>query len=128
MKKFTPKDYAVALYRTTRQLEGEPLTKAIKEFVLLLVKKRKFKQAKKITEEFLRYAKKEEGIVDVEITTARKLDKTVIAAIKEVFGKNVEATEKIDETLLGGFIAKTEDKIFDASLKTQLNKLKQSLI
>jgi len=128
MRKTTTKDYAVALYEVVKGLKGGALDQAVHEFVALLVKQRKLKQAEKITNEFIRYAKKQEGIVGVELTTARKLDKTAFTTIKQAFGENVEAIEKIDESLLGGFIAKTEDKIFDASLKTQLTKLKQALI
>jgi F0F1-type ATP synthase delta subunit len=35
---------------------------------------------------------------------------------------------EIEEEMLGGIKIKTADKILDASLKTQLNKLKQTLI
>jgi len=127
MKKNTAKDYAIALYEITKELKGNALDRAIQEFAALLVKRRQLKQIKPITEEFVRHAKKLGGVVEVKLTTARKLDKITIAAIKQAFGDNVESEEKIDESLFGGFIAKTEDKIFDASLKTQLNKLRHNL-
>ena len=127
MKKNSPKDYAIALYQTTNKLSGKALNEAVVEFVKLLAGKQKLKQAEKIIAEFLAYAKKQEGIQDIAITSAHKLDAKTSETIAQVFGKQVEATHAIDESLLGGFIVKTEDKIFDASLKTQLVRLKQSL-
>ena len=126
MKKNSPKDYAIALYQITKELSGKALNEAIVEFVKLLAGKQKLKQAEKIIAEFVAYAKKQEGIQDIAITSAHKLDAKTTEAITAAFGNQVEATHAIDESLLGGFIVKIEDKIFDASLKTQLVRLKNT--
>ena len=38
-----------------------------------------------------------------------------------------EVTEEVDPSLIGGFVVKMEDKQFDASISTQLNRMKQEL-
>ena len=128
MKKTTSKDYAVALHEATQGLKGNELNEVIQNFVALLAREQKLKQAEKIIAEFVAFAKKQNGIQDIAITSAHKLDVKTNEAIIRAFGKQVEATHAIDESLLGGFIVKTEEKIFDASLKKQLQRLEQILI
>lgn len=125
MKKASNKDYAIALYDVTQNLKGRDLTQALTNFTELLAKHRVLKQADKIINEFVRYARCEEGIKDISVTSCRALAKTILQEIKKVFGDKVEATENINPGILGGIIIRTEDTIFDASLKTQLLKLKQ---
>jgi len=125
MPKQSNKQLAIALYEATQDLSENDLKKVVSNFVLLLVKIHKFKQANNIITEFTRYAKKQEGIMDIEITSARKLDSEVIENIKKIFGDQTVSIEKTNPDILGGVIIKTEEVIFDASLKTQLIKLKQ---
>ncbi len=128
MAKNTPKQYAIALHQITSGLSDKSLGEALKQFVLLLARDHKSNQASAIINEFIRYSKKEEGIAEIEITTAGNMDEKTINKIKQSFGEKVEATVKIDPSILGGIKIKTEDKILDASLKTQLLKLKESII
>jgi len=127
MSKLSNKQYATALYEATTEVAGKDLEQVIKNFVALLYKKHKLRQASNIIKEFVKYAKRKEGIMDIEITTARKLDPKTVEEIKKIFGKNTESIEKQDKNILGGVIIKTEDVIFDGSLKTQLNKLKNKI-
>jgi len=127
-KKLSTKQFAVALYEITEGLKSEKLDEALRQFVLLLIKYHKLKQGARIIVEFEKYAKKKAGIVEIEITSARKLSGTTLNHIKKIFGEHIESVENIDEALLGGMKVKTEDKILDASLKTQLNNFKNSLI
>ena len=66
--------------------------------------------------------------MEIEIQSARKLDEKTLAGIKKVFGDSVEASESIDESLLGGVRVRTEDEILDGSLKTQLKNLRRDLV
>lgn len=128
MRKNTPKQYAVAFYQTLKDLPENKLASALQEFTALLARDRKLKQADKIIDEFIHYAKKQDGLVEIEITAARELDEKTIKKIKSNFGDRVEATVKVDQNILGGIKIKTDDKILDGSLKTQLLKLKESII
>ena len=127
MAKLTNKQIAQALFEATEKLSGADLDGALQRFVDLLAKKQKLKQIGNIIAEFESISKKAEGIVGIEIKSAKKLDSTTMDGIKKVFGDKVEASEEVDEELLGGITVKTEDKILDGSLKTQLNKLKPKL-
>ena len=75
--------------------------------------------------------RKQKGIVPVTITSAVALDaKTKDAIVAKVQGAvkgTLEVKEEIDTDLMGGFVVRMEDKRIDASVASQLNKLKQRL-
>ncbi|MDO8499533.1 MAG: ATP synthase F1 subunit delta [bacterium] len=127
MSKITNKQFAEALYQATRSLTGAKLSATVAQFAALLSRKHKLKQAPAITRDFIKYSKKQDGIQEIEITSAGELDEKTLEKIKRAFGKNTEATLKTDPTILGGIKIKTEDKILDASVRTQLARLKQML-
>lgn len=96
----------------------------VKNFLEVLKQKKKIPLLNKILKEVKREIKKKE----VRLTVARKLDEDTFdeikAKISEVFGKEKETKIKIDENIIGGFLAKNRDYLIDASIKGMLNKLK----
>lgn len=72
------------------------------------------------------------GIVPVTIISARKLEGAtrdkIVAKIQKSVDGTIELTEKIDESLIGGFIVRMGDKQIDASVSSQLMRLKQELV
>ncbi len=128
MRGNTPKDYAIALFEATKDAKGADLHDILHQFVTLIFKAGLIKQSDKIISEFIKYGKKQSGVIDIEITSARPLTEKIVTEIKKAFGNKVEATEKVNPGIIGGVRIKTEDKIFDASLQKQLKLLKQSII
>jgi len=51
----------------------------------------------------------------------------VKAKLTEVMGQEVEVVSKVDPQIIGGIIAKVEDKVFDGSIKTQLERIRSTL-
>lgn len=75
----------------------------------------------------------QKGIVKAVVTSAVALDEEmktkVLAKAKELVGnKTISLENKIDSNLLGGFILRVGDVQVDASIATQLKKLKRDLI
>jgi F-type H+-transporting ATPase subunit delta len=85
-----------------------------------------------IASAFLSQLKDHRGIVAVTIISAQTLDaqtKTQITSkISASINGTLEITENIDESLIGGFIVRMGDHQIDASVKNQLNRLKQELV
>ena len=72
------------------------------------------------------------GIITAEVTSAVALTDAnraeIITIVKKEVGANeVIIKEKVDEKLIGGFILKVGDRQFDASIASNLNKLKKEL-
>jgi len=128
MKKRTDKQYAKILYGLTAGVKEKDLTEYINVFVNLLKKEQKIKHVDKIIKEFIDLSRKEQGIEKIEIITANKVSDEIVKKIEKIFGNKTESTERLDKSILGGFVIKTENKILDASLKTQLKQLKTNLV
>lgn len=127
MKRKSVRQYAKALYEATKDASKQQLGQILDNFLLMLQKDNKIKKAEYIIEEFVRYAKKAEGIKEIEIESARKLDSTTVEKIKRIFDGKAEVTQTINKGIIGGLRIKVDDMIFDASIKKQLNRLKNNL-
>ena len=127
MRRNTPKDYALALYKATREVSAQDLKSILKQFAGLLFRAGQMKQVDEIIAELVKYDKQQAGIIDIKITSARPLTAKLVNEIKKVFGTKVESVEEVQAELIGGIKIQTEDTIFDASLKKQLQSLKQAL-
>lgn len=127
MSKDSAKDYAIALWRATQNADEKQIKEVVKNLSVCLSVNHNLKMSKQIIKEFIAYEKEQNGIVDIKIRSARELDQKTVKQIKLVFGENVESVEAVDKDLIGGLIIQMKDKILDASIKTQLNKLKQVL-
>lgn len=72
------------------------------------------------------------AILRARIDTAAPLDEDQLGAIRERlekrFGKTVEAATQVDPTLLGGFKVHVGDSVLDFSIRTQLQRLRKSMI
>ena len=100
-------------------------------FVELITKNRREGLLAQIAGSFTAQLKAYRGITPVTLVSATKLsDDTRKAILSKVEGSvkgHLEVTEIIDESLIGGFIVKIDDKQVDASIASQFNKLKQRL-
>lgn len=75
---------------------------------------------------------KSTGIKSAKLVTAVAMDDTQIQNINQLiadrFGVRAEVSAKVDERLIGGFILKVEDQQLDASVSTQLIKMRRELV
>ena len=131
--RITPRQYAQTLYEITKNEKGSQVKVDIKKFVEVLVKNNNLKLGEKIIDEFVKIRNKGEGIVEAEITSARKLDDSVIkllnSYIAKLSGAKVVVLEKnLDKDILGGVVIKYGDKILDGSMKTRLSDLKSEMV
>jgi len=82
---------------------------------------------REIAEEFREKYRELKGIEIIEITTAVEISDELKNNIRNRFqnlprfqNKTVEIKTKVDEGILGGFIAQSHDILFDASIKNDL--------
>lgn len=101
------------------------------KFIELITKKGREAILGAIAESFQDLVNEHKGIKPMTITSAVTLDaatKEKIVAKMSTFVKGeLQITEKIDPSLIGGFVARIDDKQVDASVASQLNNLKQRL-
>lgn len=100
-------------------------------FVKLITQNRRENFLPEIADAFDLQVKEHKGIVPITLISAVPLESATKERILEKVEKSVtgqlEVTELIDESLIGGFIVRMGDKQIDASVASQFNDLKQRL-
>jgi len=130
--KVSPKNYALALSQLVEGKNQSETDELLSNFAKLLIRENQSKNLNKILEKFEDIWNEENNLVKGKIASARKLEESskqaVVNFIKNKFNcQQVEITEKIDESLIGGFVLRIKDEIMDTSIKTSLRKLKHDL-
>jgi F-type H+-transporting ATPase subunit delta len=88
---------------------------------------------KNIADHFVALYRKENNIATVTVRSARPLDaearEKIIREVKSTYNfSEIELTEKVDESLIGGIVLRIGDKQIDGSIKRKLKDIKQELI
>jgi len=114
------------VFQATFQKSVQPLTM---DFLSLLAEKRREDTLPSIIEAFFRLQDETLGIVNVHVTAAADLSRQQTTQIEQHFEayskKKVRIAATIDAHLVGGFIARIGDTVFDGSVKRQLELLRQ---
>lgn len=94
----------------------------------VLTKKHREEYLVAIAVEFHHQYNFRKGIEEATVTTTFPLDadlqKEFEIIVARISGKKVELTQKVDESIIGGFILKMGDRQIDDSLSSKLNTLK----
>lgn len=85
-----------------------------------------------ICRNFLALTRKDQNIKAAILTTATEIDADTVKKIEKLMEKEldakVELSTKVNSEIIGGMILRLEDKQYDASVATQLKKIKQTLL
>jgi F-type H+-transporting ATPase subunit delta len=104
----------------------------VRNFLRLLAEKGRVGEIDEIGREFERLSAEEEGVLNVELTTAVELSdddaKAIIEQIESASGRTVEATRKIDPELVGGIVLEVGSMRLDASVRGRLERLRRELV
>lgn len=97
-------------------------------FLSLVVEMDKFRAFLNSKEMILGKLNEAAGKISAEIVAAKQLDQSDLEKIKSALagatGKQVDVSVVIDPTIIGGMIAKVEDRVYDSSIKTQLERMR----
>ena len=106
-------------------------TELTMSFIELITKNKREYLLTEIASAFVNLLKKQNGIVPISVTSAVKLEKQTLNQILEKLKSHVdgefEVTEEVDPALIGWFVVRMEDKQIDASIASQLNRMKIEL-
>jgi F-type H+-transporting ATPase subunit delta len=103
----------------------------VRNFVLLVVEKGRTDELDEMVKEFDALVAAEEGILDVELTTAVELSEDeatkILGQIEQVSGRRLRASRKVEPTLIGGFVLQAGSYRADASVRGRLERLRREL-
>lgn len=115
----------------TSLLDKLEVSVSLGSLLSLLIDKNKIAYAGLIADNFSQLADAAEGRMKVEITSAAVLDKKSLKGLRKEFsrltGKKVELEVEVDESLIGGIVARYGGMVYDGSIKTQLNRFGETL-
>jgi F-type H+-transporting ATPase subunit delta len=107
------------------------LSPIVSNFLQLLLDRGRLEFLSEIAESYGVFADELSGIVRPVLTSAFPLENARIeemkAALAKVSGKQVQLQVQVDPSLIGGIVATIGDKVFDGSVKTQLERIKDTL-
>jgi F-type H+-transporting ATPase subunit delta len=111
---------------------GDSFSPLTVTFLHLVLESRREEYLPGICRYFLDLIKAEQGIRNAEVVTASPLDEklrqSIIRLITKKFDSKVDLHEKVDGSIIGGFILRVGDQQLDASLSSKLEKIKIELI
>lgn len=128
--KYSLKQYAQSLYEAFQETKDKDHDKIIANFVEILKSNGDLAYYEKIINEFEIYQRKAKGIKEVEVTAAKEgvVNDKLIHELNKIVGKDIVLKQKVDDSLVGGVTIKVEDTLIDASVKNQLNNLRNDLV
>jgi F-type H+-transporting ATPase subunit delta len=114
------------LRRVATGVSREPLSLA-----LLMIRRGRPGAIDAMVERFAELVRRQRGISLAEVRTARPLDEAQRTAITErlraLTGDRVEMNEVVDESLIGGVSVRIGDRLYDASVRSRLERLRARL-
>ena len=108
------------------------LDEFLHKFVTLLVDKNRLSILKDVADQVVAMNMRDKGEAEALVTVAAPMDEasknTLNEVLSKITGKKITIKEKVDASILGGVVAQVESSLYDASVKGQLNKIKEQLI
>jgi F-type H+-transporting ATPase subunit delta len=108
------------------------LQKELRNLLAVLINNDRIGQVSEVAEAYRRQLQEQLGIRQTEIVTARELDpaerEALIAEIGKLAGSRIEASFKLDTSILGGTVVRIGSTVYDGSVRGRLERLKESLI
>jgi F-type H+-transporting ATPase subunit delta len=108
------------------------LQKELRNLIAVLIRNDRIAHVNEVAAAYRKILQERLGIRPAEIITARELGKeerdSLIAEVGKLAGARIEATFKLDSSILGGTVVRIGSTVYDGSVRGRLERLKESLI
>ena len=110
---------------------AEGADELVGNFLRLIAEKGRAGELAGIVDELELLVAADEGVLEVELTTALELSDTefdrILGRIEQSSGRKVQATRKVDPELIGGIVLQAGSMLLDASVRGRLERLRHEL-
>jgi F-type H+-transporting ATPase subunit delta len=107
------------------------LSDLLTRFVRLLADQQRLGELRSIADHFQAALDQEMGRIRITVRSARALDSKqegdLVAAFRTLTGKDIIPGVVVEADLLGGVVVEVEGKVYDGSVRTQLDRLAKEL-
>jgi F-type H+-transporting ATPase subunit delta len=112
---------------------GKKVNALTNQFLKMLVHKRRESNLLQITVAFFEAYNELKNIKEVELISATELNESMVVSIldkvkSQLNGVNLNVTKVVDPAILGGFVIKIGDRVYDTSVLSKLNALKREIL
>jgi F-type H+-transporting ATPase subunit delta len=118
--------------RILKEIFAGKLSPLTERFVSLLTLKGRSNELPGTISAFQELLDEQRNVVPAKVTTASQLSdeqkKRIESQIAQISGRTVRAEYQIDPEIIGGFHARFQDTMIDASVRHQLERLHESLV
>ena len=116
--------------RVIRRVVGDVSPEAL-SLLLLMIRRGRPRAIPRMVEHFATLLRRERGVSLAEVRTALELDDqqrtAVLDRLHELTGDEIEINEVVDESLIGGITVRIGDRLYDASVRSRLERLRARL-
>ena len=107
------------------------LQKELRNLLAVLIKNDRIGDVKDVAAAYRAEMQARQGIRPVEIVTARELGEkdrgALMAGVGKLAGAEIQASFKLDESILGGTVVRIGSTVYDGSVRGRLDRLKEAL-
>lgn len=113
-----------------KEIFGSRLSRLTMDFLMLLVRNKRESFLKIACLDYLEFYARHKNIRRVKLTSAVRLSNDVVSRVSIIAGagaSSVELSPVVDPDVIGGLIVQIDDKVYDASVRSQLARIKENL-
>ena len=108
-----------------------PMSGTVSNFLFVLLQKNRLGQLSQIIAGYRAFADELSGVLRGTVTSALPLEEKQVSelrtSLEKSTGKKVLLQVELDSSLIGGVVTRIGDKIFDGSIRTQLDRIQDIL-
>jgi F-type H+-transporting ATPase subunit delta len=108
------------------------LLKELRNLLAVLIKNDRIHDVREVAAAYRTEMQERQGIRPVEIVTARELGEKdragLVAGVGKLAGAQIQASFKLDKSILGGTVVRIGSTVYDGSVRGRLDRLKEALI
>jgi len=112
--------------------ERNGMYREVRNFLAIIMDHQRLHELNGILTAYDQVADTDLGVTEAEVSTVRELndeDREQLAAqVAKLAGTKVRIAYSLDPTLLGGAVVKIGSTVYDGSVRTQLEQMKQALV
>jgi F-type H+-transporting ATPase subunit delta len=115
-----------------KKIFGSQLSRLMMNFLGVLNQKNRLGILAQIADAYDDLLREQEGKIEVDVTVAHKLTSDQLEEVRQkvstALKKDAIVHQYVDDSIIGGLVLRVQDKLIDASVKTQLAAIKHQLL
>jgi len=115
-----------------KKLFAGQISPLLEHFLELLAAKGKLAHLDQIADAYDDLLDEQQGKIEVDVTVAHKLTAEELEQVRQkvsaALKKDAVVHQYVDESIIGGLVIRVQDKLIDASVKTQIHRLREQLL